>query len=872
LWRVGVRSRTDILAEAQRLHGLGVAENNAGHPLRAIRLFGRARRVLDADSAGANDQRDALRARISISSSMSESELNGLDAGLRALADAQRYVDRTANEDVAVHLHLQLGFMRVRGGHFSSGLAALDAAVALIEYADPAAACNILLNRGTVFLYQGELGRAREDLTNAAERAREHGLLVEQSKARHNLGYVEFLAGNLALALQTMDEAAGLGADVSQAVIMLDRSRVLLEAGLHRESDESLVDAAELFAADRLWKDVGEAELTRAECALLSGEIPAARRLAARSRDRFRRRGNDRWRRDAELVLLQADLAAGRPGARLASPALRLAAEFRAAGLGAQARSAQLIAAEALLRANRVDQATAAAAEAGVLRPTDPISARLHARLVRATLLLAAGKRTGARTQTRAGLSELARYQAQFGSIDLQTASAVHGRRLAELDLSMAIAQGRPDAILAAVERGRATSSRLRPVRAPSDPVRAGMLAELRQVVEGIRAIESDPAAAAEANGQRRRMIEIQHSLRSRSWQVPGSGDARPPAPLSEVFDGLHQTGSALVCYLVVDSRLHALVLSRDASRIVALTSARAVEEFLRRVRADLDVLANGQLPSALATAVRASLAHSLARLDDALISPLGLPDDRLVVVPTGALATLPWGNLPSLRGRSVVIAPSATSWLAASEQHNSGLERMGKLSSAGPGSLVAMAGPELARSDQEVTAIGRHWPGATILTAANADRGQFVSAMANSTVVHVAAHGQHQAENPLFSSIRFADGPVFAYELDQSARVAEHVLLSACELGQATIRPGDEALGLTSVLLHLGTRCVISGVARVHDDIAAQVMTRYHGLLVSGVDSAQALAQACAAEDSLPAPFVCFGAAWQAQRAAVSL
>jgi len=34
--------------------------------------------------------------------------------------------------------------------------------------------------------------------------------------------------------------------------------------------------------------------------------------------------------------------------------------------------------------------------------------------------------------------------------------------------------------------------------------------------------------------------------------------------------------------------------------------------------------------------------------------------------------------------------------------------------------------------------------------------------------------------------------------------------------------------LGLTSVLLHLGTRSVIAGVARVDDDVAAEVMVRY--------------------------------------------
>src|SRR6201999_2422446 len=101
--------------------------------------------------------------------------------------------------------------------------------------------------------------------------------------------------------------------------------------------------------------------------------------------------------------------------------------------------------------------------------------------------------------------------------------------------------------------------------------------------------------------------------------------------------------------------------------------------------------------------------------------------------------------------------------------------------------------------------------------------------AMSQATLAHVAAHGVHQTENPLFSSVRLADGPLFAHELDQSTRTPEHVVLSACELGLATVRPGDEALGLTSVLLHLGTRSVVAGVARVGDEIAEQTMAGYH-------------------------------------------
>ena len=408
-------------------------------------------------------------------------------------------------------------------------------------------------------------------------------------------------------------------------------------------------------------------ELARAECALLDGEIAAARRLAATARDRFRRRANDRWRRDAELVLLHADLAAGRPGGRLAGPALRLAAEFRAAGLDTPARTSQLIAAEALLRAGRADQAREVAGEAGPVRPADPVSARLHTRLVRARLSIAAADTGTARREARTGLAELARHQAQFGSIDLQTASAVHGRQLAELDLSMALADGRPAGVLAAIERGRATSSRLPRISAPSDPVVAELLAELRRTVEALRSIQSDATAAEQAGAQRRRVADLQRATAGpglaggRDGQCAAAGVAGPDRGRAEP----DRHGAGLLLRRRRPAACRGARRRPDPDR--PLGSSAAVSERVRRVRADLDVLAGRRLPTALLASICATLNRSLASLAGELLDPLRLPEDRLVIVPTGALAALPWTSLPPMRGRPVVVAPSATAWLAAS-------------------------------------------------------------------------------------------------------------------------------------------------------------------------------------------------------------
>jgi CHAT domain-containing protein len=168
------------------------------------------------------------------------------------------------------------------------------------------------------------------------------------------------------------------------------------------------------------------------------------------------------------------------------------------------------------------------------------------------------------------------------------------------------------------------------------------------------------------------------------------------------------------------------------------------------------------------------------------------------------------------------------------------------------------VAGPGLARAADEADAVAGAWAASRIEGGA-ATGAAFAAAMARARIAHVAAHGVHQTENPLFSSVRLADGPLFAHELDRTARTPEHVVLSACELGLATVRPGDEALGLTSVLLHRGTRSVVAGVARVGDELAAEAMADYHRRLRAGQDAAASLAATMERHPFLP--FVCFGA-----------
>jgi hypothetical protein len=285
------------------------------------------------------------------------------------------------------------------------------------------------------------------------------------------------------------------------------------------------------------------------------------------------------------------------------------------------------------------------------------------------------------------------------------------------------------------------------------------------------------------------------------------------------------------------------------------LGGAAEAIELQHRVRADLNVLA-ANIPAPMRAAVRASCRASLSRLDRLLWNEVHrlVGDGPLLLAPSAELVTVPWTLLPSVRGRPATVVSSATAWLATRDRAQLPPEP----------TVVVAAGPRVPRATDEVGRVAAVWSGATTIEAA--DAAAVRAAAASADLLHVAAHGVHEAGNPLFSHLELADGPLFGHELDRLPRLPAHIVLSACELGLAGTRPGDETLGMTAALLHGGAGSVVAGVARIADSVACQVGPAHHELLRKGETPAAALAHAVATAtdpDDDPAPLVCFGAGW---------
>jgi len=134
--------------------------------------------------------------------------------------------------------------------------------------------------------------------------------------------------------------------------------------------------------------------------------------------------------------------------------------------------------------------------------------------------------------------------------------------------------------------------------------------------------------------------------------------------------------------------------------------------------------------------------------------------------------------------------------------------------------------------------------------------------------LLHLAAHGNVRSDNPLFSSVTLADGPLTVYELERLTRAPYHVVLAACDTGRPHMVAGEELLGFGAALLGGGTATLVAPVVPVPDAATVPLMGAYHEALRAGRRPAEALAAAQAGLDSddpaawaAAAAFICLGA-----------
>lgn len=378
-----------------------------------------------------------------------------------------------------------------------------------------------------------------------------------------------------------------------------------------------------------------------------------------------------------------------------------------------------------------------------------------------------------------------------------------------------------------------------------AQPPDAALVADLETQLD---AAEEDYAAALAAIQARRDQL---------TDLVPGRGRVLELSGVQALLD--EQT--TLVAYHVLGNQGSlAFIITREDFEVVELPDA--TPEQLRTAIADLSLWLkdNPENPHPL----------RLRNLHEWLVTPLldRLHTPRVGIIPHQLLHYVPFAALTdgeTYFGQRYVLftLPSASS-----------LRFIQQNATKTPGaSAVVFGNPETAEPDLEPLgyAEAEARSVASLLHAsaaigAEASEARLRKAAAGAGVVHLAAHGEYNTFNPLYSTIYLApsgqetgtDGRLEVHEVyGLDLKAADLVVLSACQSNMGELSAGDELVGLTRAFFFAGTPTVISSLWPVDDAATAQLMTAFYRYWQAGMGKAEAL-QAAQAEvqKSQPGPF----------------
>lgn len=319
--------------------------------------------------------------------------------------------------------------------------------------------------------------------------------------------------------------------------------------------------------------------------------------------------------------------------------------------------------------------------------------------------------------------------------------------------------------------------------------------------------------------------------------------DLGPETALVEYFT----LDQELLAFIVTDQRIEVVRgLAREEQIAVVLGQFRFQVGALRydtdQLRPYLDQLAS-------------RTRYYLGRLYTLLLRSIEprLGTRRLIVVPHRALHYVPFhalydGAAYVIERREVSYAPSATVLHYCHARPRQPL---------GHALLLGLADEQTPHVRDELAALAPLFPTATVLLDDQATLAALRAQAASADVLHLACHGQFRPDNPLFSSLRLADGWLTvrdAYTLELNCGL---VTLSACETGTSAVAPGDELIGLARGFFSAGAPSLLVSLWTVDDESTAALMTSFYTDLRAGDRPAAALRHAqCELLRDHPHPF----------------
>jgi CHAT domain-containing protein len=785
------------------------------------------------------------------------------------------WISRVLEEHAEWHtlagLTLNLGNVHSRAGDDARSLEMYNRAAALYRQLDAEGSPFWLRVQQSRAIALRTLGRFEDSIqaSRVAWEGLEHlGQKVEAARARQNLALTHFLLGRYNEALEHLDQVRDVfladGRQRDAMLVELFISDCLLQLRRFGDVLEKCHRVRVLFTELGTHRVVGYAIVNEAMAYAELGRYPEALTSLAEARRIFEEESNITWVTSTDMETAAVLLQQGRYDESL-TLAQECTTVFDTHGLLVEKAQACLVAARAALALDRHDEALRLATEALDVGETSNVPTLTYqGRQLLGALAAARGDRQEAlaafdraieaverlrgrlMVEFRAGFLEDKEeiYQDVVG-LCLDLDQPLRGLEYAERAKSRALLDllaYRLDLRIQARDRtDKPLVEELVRLRAARDRLYRRWESDADSRQRGWTSSEGDRGQAQqEVLALEKQITDLWHRLLIRNadyaceaalWTVrtePVQPYLAPDSILVEFFIA----HGKLVVFLVTDEAVRARRLVGDLTRIQALT--RLLWLNLKAVSKS-----SPSQVSALATNARGIL----GRLNELLIAPLADvlgSFRRLTVVPHGPLHYLPFHALHDgtsflLERHEISYLPSASflRYCQETQAANSGLFAIGH-----------SFGGRLPHTVQEARAVASIFNGQVFLedqaTVANVRRGA-----RDCRTLHVAAHGDFRADNPLFSGLALADGWLTTLEIFNLRLKASLVTLSACQTGRNVVGGGDELLGLMRAFLSAGAASLVLTCWAVEDRSTAQLMESFYRKLAHGWTKGQALRHA---------------------------
>lgn len=723
-----------------------------------------------------------------------------------------------------------------RAGRPREAFAEYDAALKVLRrHGDQDWEARLLHNRALLSIEFGDTRAAIADLEQSRAYSLEHGQLVDATDALHNIGIATEVAGDIPRALTIFDqvEQEWTREGVDRPQLWFGRVDAYLSAGLVAEAVENARSAV-LWLTDRHWEGLeAQARYTLAKCLLAQSdaELVEAQEQAEVARSMFAVQERRESHALAEYVLLKCRLR-GRTTARDLDRASRVAEHLRETGCDAEAADLRSTAGRAALDAGDLRRAKVLLGPLTVLERSRTFDVRTRAWYARGLLARADGDVTTAHRTLRNAWNVVESQRALLGASELRAAAAAHASAMVETGAALATADGSAHEAFSWAERGRVAVLRYRPVVAPSDPELARALARLRwaaRAAEDARLDgETDPADAT--------AVRVSEAEVVRLTRRNAEAQERTSPVTASTIRGVLDPGDAFIELVAADGHIWAVCLTARRTTLTDLGPRGPIDDTARTLVFGLRRTLAGFGTGAGRAQAWTTAQDAAAHLDALLLSPLHphIGDRSLVICPTADLSSVPWGMTPTARDRATRVAPSATVWWRARTAPTNDED-----------TVLAVAGPGLDGAGDEVRAIDNIHRRCSVLLGEKATVDAVLSRAPSSAVLHLAAHGTLRTDNPLFSTIELADGPLTGYDLESLDRMPRLVVLSACSSGAGRATVGEETLGLAWTVMGAGASTVVAPLLPIPDVATESLMTHLHRRLSTGSSCALALAEA---------------------------